>query len=67
LYLGFYKKNVFSLGGDVLGPKNINEKIAEVEKKIEEVKKRWPAHSVKPALIQELEALEEELEELQGL
>ncbi|MGI5823854.1 MAG: histidine kinase [Dethiobacteria bacterium] len=50
-----------------MGPKNINEKIAEVEKKIEEVKKRWPAHSVKPALIQELEALEEELEELQGL
>ena len=34
------------------------------EQKIEDVKKRWPPHSVKPALIQELENLESELEEL---
>ena len=44
--------------------KNMSKRIAEVEKKIEDVKKRWPPHSVKPALIQELENLESELEEL---
>ncbi len=39
-------------------------KIAELEEKIAEVKKRWPFHSVKPAQVQELENLELELEEL---
>jgi len=50
-----------------LAAKNINERIAEVEKKIVDVKKRWPAHSVKPALIQELETLEAERDRLLGL
>lgn len=44
--------------------KSIDEKIADVEAKIADVKKRWPFHSVKPAQVQELEALELELEEL---
>lgn len=39
-------------------------KIAELEEKIAEVKRRWPFHSVKPAQVQELENLELELEEL---
>ncbi len=38
------------------------EKIREIEKKIEDLKGRWPKHSVKPSMVQELEALEEELE-----
>jgi hypothetical protein len=33
----------------------------ELEEKIADLKKRWPAHSVPPALMQELDDLEEEL------
>lgn len=44
---------------------SLDERIAEVKSKIEDVKKRWPFHSVKPAQVQELEELESELEELQ--
>ena len=36
-------------------------KIKELEKKLEELKKRWPAHSVPPSMWMELERLEEEL------
>ncbi|MDH7472807.1 MAG: histidine kinase [Anaerolineae bacterium] len=34
----------------------------ELEREIEELKSRWPAHSVPPAMLQRLEELEEELE-----
>jgi len=44
--------------------KAIDLEIDEVKKKIADVKKRWPFHSVKPAMFQELEELEIELEEL---
>ena len=44
--------------------KNIDLEIDEVKKKITDVKKRWPFHSPKPALFQELENLELELERL---
>ncbi len=44
---------------------SLDERIAVVKSKIEDVKKRWPFHSVKPAQVQELEELESELEELQ--
>ena len=37
------------------------ERIEELEEKIDDLQKRWPAHSVSPALFQELEDLEEEL------
>lgn len=43
------------------------ERIAEVKKKIEDVKKRWPYHSAKPAMFKELEDLEIELAELQKI
>ena len=39
--------------------------VQELEKKIAELKKRWPAHSVPPALMQELDDLEEQLAEAQ--
>ncbi|MBT3188365.1 MAG: histidine kinase [Anaerolineae bacterium] len=42
-----------------------NERIKELEEKIADLKKRWPAHSVPPALLQELDDLEEELEKAQ--
>ncbi len=38
------------------------EKIQEIEAKIADLKARWPAHSVKPAMWQELEDLEAQLE-----
>ncbi|MGQ9833713.1 MAG: histidine kinase [Candidatus Villigracilaceae bacterium] len=40
-----------------------NTHIQELEEKIAELKKRWPAHSVPPALMQELDELEEQLTE----
>lgn len=38
------------------------KRIKQLEEKIEDLKKRWPAHSVSPLMFQELEDLEEELE-----
>lgn len=40
-----------------------NQHIRELEEKIANLKKRWPAHSVPPAMMQELDDLEEELAE----
>ncbi len=37
------------------------QKIKELEKQLDELKKRWPAHSVPPSMWMELERLEEEL------
>lgn len=42
----------------------LEQKIKQLEARIEETKKRFPRHSVQPYLIQELEGLEDELEEL---
>ncbi len=44
---------------------NLDQQISELKNKIDDVKKRWPFHSVQPSLVQELEELESELEELQ--
>lgn len=40
--------------------KFLKNKLNELEKKIEEVKKRMPAHSVKPPIMMELFELEDE-------
>jgi len=40
------------------------ERIAELERRIADLKARLPRHSVPPAMLQELESLEEELEQL---
>jgi hypothetical protein len=37
------------------------EKVEGLKKQIEELKKRWPAHSVPPAMMAQLDELEEEL------
>jgi hypothetical protein len=37
------------------------QKAEEIEAKIAELKQRFPKHSVPPAMVQELEELEEEL------
>jgi ATP phosphoribosyltransferase regulatory subunit HisZ len=39
-----------------------SERIEELEKQIAELKRRWPAHSVPPPMLQQLDELEEELE-----
>ena len=36
-------------------------KVTDIERKIAELKRRWPAHSVPAGMWQELEELEEEL------
>ena len=38
------------------------EKVTEIERKIADLKARWPAHSVPPVMWQQLEGLEDELE-----
>ncbi len=38
------------------------ERIKELERQIAELKSRWPAHSVPPAMFRQFEDLEEELE-----
>jgi hypothetical protein len=39
-----------------------SERIKELESQIAELKSRWPAHSVPPTMLQQLEELEGELE-----
>ena len=39
------------------------DRVEELRAKIEELKKRWPAHTVPPALVMELDDLETALEE----
>ena len=38
-----------------------DKRIQELNKLIADLKKRWPAHSVSPVMMQELDDLEEEL------
>ncbi len=37
-------------------------RIEQLEREITDLKARWPAHSVKPAMLQQLEELEDALE-----
>lgn len=43
-----------------------NDKLKRLEKQIADLKSRWPAHSVPPAMLEELDELEEELERLKN-
>ena len=45
--------------------KGLEKKLTELESKIVEVKKRMPAHSIKPPIMMELFALEDEREALE--
>ncbi len=40
--------------------------IQQLEKQIADLKQRWPAHSVPPAMLEELDELEEKLQRLQA-
>jgi len=41
-----------------------SERVKELESQMAELKSRWPAHSVPPTMLQQLEDLEEELEKV---
>jgi len=43
------------------------ESIRELEEKIAELRSRLPAHSIPPAMLQELEDLEEQLEKAKAV
>lgn len=45
----------------------LEQQLKEVEAKLEDLKARWPAHSLKPAMLSELEDLEEERDNLKDL
>jgi hypothetical protein len=40
----------------------VQDRIRQLEEEIADLKARWPAHSVKPSMLQQLEELEEALE-----
>lgn len=46
--------------------KELEDKLKELDEKIAEVNKRMPAHSVKPPIMTELFALEDERDEIAG-
>ena len=41
------------------------DKVKEIEERIADLKARWPAHSVHPSMVQELEDLEDLEDELE--
>lgn len=43
-----------------------DKRLAELQKLLADLKKRWPAHSVKPQMIEELERIEEEIAKYGG-
>ena len=47
-------------------PNSRESLIKSLEKQIADLKSRWPAHSVPPTMVQELDELEEELERARG-
>lgn len=47
--------------------KMTEERLDVLQKELADLKLRWPAHSLKPAMLIELEELEEEIDKLQQL
>lgn len=45
----------------------LEQQLKAVEAKLEDLKARWPAHSLKPAMLSELDDLEEERDKLKEL
>jgi len=45
----------------------VEKKLQEVEAQLKDLKARWPAHSLKPAMLLQLEDLEEERDRLRHL
>ncbi|MEA4900775.1 histidine kinase [Desulfitobacterium sp.] len=47
--------------------KMTEERLDVLQKELADLKLRWPAHSIKPAMLIELEELEEEIDKLRQL
>ena len=60
-----YNTLVEYVHGQMLGGGCVKEKIKELQQRVMDLQKRFPAHSIKPAMIVELEELEAELVKLQ--
>ncbi len=45
----------------------IRARIARLEARLEDLRRRFPAHSIPPAMVAEMDALEEELEDVRQL
>lgn len=43
---------------------DIQERLTELQESLADLQRRWPAHSVKPQMIEEMERIEEEIAEL---
>jgi len=56
----------FSRRGLDLHMSHKKNKIRQLEREIEELKRQWPAHSISPAMLQQLEDLEAELERIKS-
>lgn len=56
------------MAGNISAPADLpadpSDRVKELERQIAELKARWPAHSVPPALMAQLDELEEALNEL---
>lgn len=67
---GGFEPAVLSKRPYIIGGGNMNnnkeQEIKELEARIADLKQRWPAHSLRPAMIREMEELEERLEALKG-
>lgn len=53
------------MGNEGIEKTQLQIRLAELQRKLADLKARWPAHSLKPSLIMELEALEEEIEKME--
>ncbi|MHB1653970.1 MAG: histidine kinase [Desulfitobacteriaceae bacterium] len=45
----------------------LEKQLQDVEAQLEDLKARWPAHSLKPAMLSQLEELEDERDRLKRL
>jgi len=43
------------------------ERLAQLENELADLRSRWPAHSVKPQMIEEMEKMEDEIEQLKRM
>lgn len=50
------------MGNEGIEKTQLQTKLSVLQGKLADLKARWPAHSLKPSLIMELEELEEEIE-----
>lgn len=46
---------------------DVTDKLEELKEELEDLKKRWPAHSVKSFMVEEMERLEDEIFKLTKL